>query len=321
MNVEDIEVEKKLKIVFMGTPEFSVPVLQGLIDNYDVKAVVTQTDKPLGRSGKVAFSPVKKLALENDIVVLQPEKIKEEYQDIIDLEPNIIITCAYGQIVPTVILDYPFYGCINIHGSILPDYRGASPIQTAIMNGDTETGITIMYMDEQMDTGNIINMEKCEIDIKDTYGTLSDKLSIIGRDLLQKTLPRIIKDDNWNIKQDDEAATYTKKITREEERLDFNKTRKELYDYVRALNPTPLANIELNGEEIKIVESEIGEESTGEIGVITDVEKKYFSIQCSDGKLNITKVQRAGKNIMDSQAFLNGYDKTKLLNKRVNENG
>ena len=312
---------KDLKVVFMGTPEFSVPTLKMLIETTNVVGVVTQEDKEVGRKRVLTPSPVKVCALENNIKVFTPHRIREEYEEILNLSPDIIITCAYGQIVPTVILDYPFYGCINIHGSILPEYRGASPIQTAIMNGDTETGITIMYMDEQMDTGNIINMEKCEIDIKDTYGTLSNKLSIIGRDLLQKTLPRIIKDDNWNIKQDDEAATYTKKITREEERLDFNKTRKELYDYVRALNPTPLANIELNGEEIKIVETEIGEESSGEIGVITKVDKKYFSIQCKDGLLNITKLKRAGKNIMDTASFLNGYDKEKLLNKKVNLNG
>ena len=309
---------KDLKVVFMGTPEFSVPTLEMLIENCDVIGVVTQEDKEVGRKKELTPSPVKKCALEHNIKVFTPHKIREEYEEILNLSPDIIITCAYGQIVPKIILDFPFYGCINIHGSILPDYRGASPIQTAIMNGDTETGITIMYMDEQMDTGNIINMDKIDIDDKDTYGTLSDKLSIVGRDLLLKTLPRIIKDDNWNIKQDDEAATYTKKITREQERLDFSKTRKQLYDYIRALNPTPLANILLNDEEIKIVEAEIGEECDGEIGVITDVTKKYFSIQCADGKLNITKLKRAGKNIMDTASFLNGYDKDKLLNKKVN---
>ena len=309
---------KDLKVVFMGTPEFSVPTLEMLIENCDVIGVVTQEDKEVGRKKVLTPSPVKECALKHDIKVFTPHKIREEYEDILNLSPDIIITCAYGQIVPKELLDFPYYGCINIHGSILPDYRGASPIQTAIMNGDTETGITIMYMDEQMDTGNIINMDKIDIDIKDTYGTLSDKLSILGRDLLLKTLPRIIKDDNWNIKQDDGAATYTKKITREQERLDFNMNRKQLYDYVRALNPTPLANILLNDEEIKIVETEIGEECSGEIGVITDVTKKYFSIQCKDGKLNILKLQRAGKNIMDTASFLNGYDKDKLLNKKVN---
>lgn len=309
---------KNLKVVFMGTPEFSVPTLEMLIENTDVVGVVTQEDKEVGRKRVLTPSPVKECALKHNIKVFTPHRIREEYEDILNLSPDIIITCAYGQIVPKIILDFPFYGCINIHGSILPDYRGASPIQSAIMNGDTETGITIMYMDEQMDTGNIINMEKCEIDIKDTYGTLSDKLSIIGRDLLLKTLPKIIEDDNWNIKQDDEAATYTKKITREDERLDFNKTRKEIYDYVRALNPTPLANILLDDEEIKIVEVEIGEESNDEIGTINEVAKKYFSIQCLDGKINITKIKRAGKNIMDVASFFNGYDKNKLLNKKVN---
>ena len=310
---------KDLKVVYMGTPEFAVPTLEMLIENTTVVGVVTQEDKEVGRKRILTPSPVKQCAVDHGIKVLTPHRIKEEYEEVLNLSPDIIITCAYGQIVPKVMLDFPFYGCINIHGSILPDYRGASPIQSAIMNGDTETGITIMYMDEQMDTGNIINMDKVDIDIKDTYGTLSDKLSIVGRDLLLKTLPKIIADDNWNIKQDDEVATYTKKITREQERLDFNKTRKEVYDYIRALNPTPLANILLNGEEIKIVEAELGDESKGEVGVITDVEKKFFSIQCSDGRINITKIKRAGKNIMDVASFLNGYDKMKLINKKVNE--
>jgi methionyl-tRNA formyltransferase len=309
---------KDLKVVYMGTPNFSVPTLEMLIEETNVIGVVTQEDKEVGRKRVLTPSPVKECALKHNIKVLTPHKIREEYQDIIDLDPDIIITCAYGQIVPKELLDFPYYGCINIHGSILPEYRGASPIQSAIMNGDTETGITIMYMDEQMDTGNIINMDKIDIDITDTYGTLSDKLSIVGKNLLLKTLPKIIADDNWNIKQDDGAATYTKKITREQERLDFSKTKKEVYDYIRALNPSPLANILLNGEEIKIVEARLGADKTGEIGVITTVNKDSFSIQCSDGLIDITMIKRAGKNIMDVKSFLNGYNKDNLINKKVN---
>ena len=290
-----------------------------LIEETNVIGVVTQEDKEVGRKKVLTPSPVKECALKHNIKVLTPHKIREEYQDIMELDPDIIITCAYGQIVPKELLDFPYYGCINIHGSILPEYRGASPIQSAIMNGDTETGITIMYMDEQMDTGNIINMDKIDIDITDTYGTLSDKLSIVGKNLLLKTLPKIIADDNWNIKQDDGAATYTKKITREQERLDFSKTKKEVYDYIRALNPSPLANILLNGEEIKIVEARLGADKTGEIGVITAVNKDSFSIQCSDGLIDITMIKRAGKNIMDVKSFLNGYNKDNLINKKVND--
>ena len=308
---------KDLKVVYMGTPEFAVPTLEMLIEETNVVGVVTQEDKEVGRKKVLTPSPVKECALKHGIKVLTPHNIKEEYEEVLNLDPDIIITCAYGQIVPKVMLDFPFYGCINIHGSILPEYRGASPIQTAIMNGDSETGITIMYMDEQMDTGNIINMDKVIIDDKDTYGTLSDKLSIVGKNLLLKTLPKIIEDDNWNIKQDDEGATYTKKIKREDERLDFNKTKKEVYNYIRALNPTPLANILLDDEEIKIVEAELGNDDKGDVGIITDVTKKYFSIQCLDGNINITKIKRAGKNIMNVSDFLNGY-KGELLNKKVN---
>ncbi len=310
---------KDLKVVFMGTPEFSVPILESLIENTNVVGVVSREDAYVGRKHVLTPSPVKECALKHNIKVLTPHKIKEEYESILNLEPDIIITCAYGQIVPKVILDFPYYGCINVHASILPAYRGASPIQSAIMNGETETGVTIMYMDETLDTGNIINHDSIPIEDTDTYGTLSNKLSILGRDLLLKTLPRIIKDDNFNIKQDDEIATYTKLIKRSDERLDFHKTRKQIYDYIRALNPEPLANIVINGEEIKVLESKIGKESHGEIGKITSVNKDSIGIMCSDGEILITKIKPAGKKIMLVKDYLNGINKDKLLNNKVEE--
>ena len=184
---------KDLKVVFMGTPEFSVPILESLIELTDVVLVVSQPDKEVGRKRVLTPSPVKKCALEHGIEVYTPKKLREEYEYILNKKPDVIITAAYGQIVPKQMLIYPDYGCINVHGSLLPKYRGASPIQSAIMNGDKITGITLMYMEEGLDTGNIIHAKEIPIEDDDTYGTLSEKLSILGRDLLVKTLPVIVE--------------------------------------------------------------------------------------------------------------------------------
>ena len=187
MNIEDINLKKDVSIVFMGTPDFSVPILQGLIDNYKVKAVVTQPDKPVGRDGEIKYSPVKQLALDNTILVLQPVNLKEEWKQITDLHPTLIVTCAYGQIVPREILVYPEYGCINVHASLLPKLRGGAPIHRAIINGFKETGVTIMHMAPSLDTGDIISQKSIEISETDTASTLHDKQSILGRDLLLET--------------------------------------------------------------------------------------------------------------------------------------
>ena len=196
------KVNKNIKVVFMGTPLFSVPILEGLIDNYNVIAVVTQPDKPVGRGGKISISPIKEVAINNNIKVLQPIKIKEDYKDIISLKPDIIITAAYGQIIPKELLDYPKYGCINVHASLLPKLRGGAPIHHAIIDGYTKTGITIMYMDIGMDTGDIISTKEVDILDTDTMTSLHDKLKIIGRDLLLDTLPNIISGNIKRIKQD-----------------------------------------------------------------------------------------------------------------------
>jgi len=304
---------KDLKVVFMGTPEFSVPILEMLIENTNVIGVVSREDAEVGRKRILTPSPVKACALKHGIKVFTPHRLKNEYEDILNLSPDIIITCAYGQIVPKIVLDYPLYGCINVHGSVLPKYRGASPIQTAIMNGEEKTGITIMYMDESLDTGNIINYDFMPIEDTDTYGTLSNKLSILGRDLLLKTLPKIIEDDNFNIKQDDYEATFTKLIKREDERLNFNKTTEEVYNYIRALNPNPLANTLVNGEEWKIIESKIGNKGNYPIGIISHVYPDSFAIGCLDGELLVTKIKPAGKKEMLVKDFFNGFDSKKLL--------
>ena len=195
---------EKIKVLFMGTPEFSVPVLEGLIENYEVIAVVTQPDKKVGRKQEVMSSPVKKVAEKYHIPVLQPKKIRAEYQDVLSYQADIIVTCAYGQIIPKCILDAPKHGCINVHASLLPKLRGGAPIHKAIIEGMTETGITIMYMNEFMDQGDIISQQKTEILTEDNLETLSEKLSQIGKELLLKTLPEIIEGTNKREKQNEQ---------------------------------------------------------------------------------------------------------------------
>ena len=308
MNVEDIEVEKKFKIVFMGTPEFSVPVLQALIDNYDVKAVVTQTDKQVGRSGKIAYSPIKKLALENDIVVLQPERIKESYQEVIDLEPNIIITCAYGQIIPKELLDYPEYGCINVHASLLPKLRGGAPIHRAIMEGYKKTGITIMYMAPGMDDGDIITQEEVEITDTDTASSLSDKLTNLGAKLLLETLPSILEGTNTRTPQNPDEVTFAPIIKKEDERLDFSRSAKEVYNKIRGLNSFPGAYTMFEGKRMKVWESRISEDYFPENldGEIVKLYKDGIGVKVSNGVVVLTTIQPEGKGKMPSSAYLNG---------------
>ncbi len=310
---------KDLRVVFMGTPEFSVPVLKELIEHTNVVLVVSQPDAYVGRKKILTPSPVKKLALENNIEVFTPEKLRKEYEYILDKKPDIVITCAYGQIVPKQILDYPEHGCINVHASLLPKYRGASPISEAIKNGEEETGITIMYMDETLDTGNIIQARSIPIEETDTLGTLSEKLSILGAKTLIDTLPSIMECENFDIPQDNEIATYAGLIKRADERIDFNKTRKEVYNFIRSLNPEPMANTLINGEEWKIIESKIGNEMKCEVGKITSLNKDSFGIGCIDGEILITKVKLSGKKEMRVQDLFNGYDKNKLKDVKVGE--
>lgn len=310
---------KDLRVVFMGTPEFAVPVLQELIDNTNVVLVVSQPDAYVGRKKVLTPSPIKQLAISHGIEVFTPEKIRNEYEIVLNKKPDIVITCAFGQIVPKQILDYPEHGCINVHASLLPKYRGASPISAAIQNGEEETGITIMYMDEGIDTGNIIQARAIPIEENDTLGTLSAKLSELGAKTLMDTLPSIMECENFDIPQDHEIATHVSTIKRSDERIDFHKTRREVYNFIRSLNPHPLANTLINGEEWKIIESSIGSESSGEVGVITSINKDSFGIQCLDGEILITKVKPAGKKEMRVLDLFNGYNKEKLKGIKVGE--
>ena len=317
MNLEDVNVKKDLKIVFMGTPEFSVPVLEGLIENYKVRAIVTQPDRPIGRHGEMSASPVKRVGIKNTILVLQPDKIKEHIEEITSLEPDLIVTCAYGQILPKEILDCPRLGCVNVHASLLPKLRGGAPIHRAIMNGYKKTGITIMYMGIGMDDGDIITQEAIDIDINDTAETLHDKLSILGRDLLLKTLPSIIDGTCERTKQDSSLVTYGFNIKREDERIDFSKTKREIYNKVRGLNSWPGAYCLYEGKILKVWKCREGETYRPDLfdGQVTAIYPDGFGVKVSNGEIIFTNVQPEGKKKMAASDFLNGINKDEFIGK------
>ena len=302
------------KVIFMGTPDFAVPILEKLIKNTNVIAVVTQPDKFVGRHHEVSFSPIKKVALQNNIKVIQPEKIRNEYDEILSLNPDIIITCAYGQIIPEILLNCPPLGCINVHASLLPKLRGGAPIHHAIIDGYKKTGITIMYMDKTMDTGDIISTKEVEIELEDNVGTLHDKLSTVGAELLLETLPSIINKTNNRIPQNHDEATYAYNISREDEHIDFNKTAQEVFDQVRGLNPWPKAYTVIDGEEVKVIDCYIGnEDSIFSAGTICTIDKDKFGICTKDKLVYLTKVKPSGKREMDILDYINGLKKEKVL--------
>ena len=307
-----------MKIVFMGTPDFAVNVLQGLIDNnYDVVGVVSQPDKEVGRKRILTPTPVKEVALKYNIPVFQPVKIRKEFDDILVLEPDLIVTCAYGQIIPKEILDYPRLGCINVHGSLLPKLRGGAPIHHAIMDGLEETGITIMYMDVSMDSGDIISQRSIPITDSDNVGILWDKLSLLGRDLLLDTLPSIIDGTNDRIKQDESLVTFGYNVKREEEHLDFNNTSRKIFNHIRGLNPWPSAYAVLDDQEMKIYDSEILDKdfSTKTCGEIVDVNKDGIVVKTVDGSIVLKTIKPFGKKMMNAKDYVNGIGKDNLIGK------
>ena len=309
---------KNTKVVFMGTPNFATKILEVLIENTDVVLVVSQKDKEVGRKHILTPSPVKSLATLNGIEVFTPDKIREDYDIIRKLEPDLIVTCAYGQILPEELLNIPKIASINVHASLLPKYRGGAPIQRAIMNGDEETGITIMYMDKGMDSGDIIKKEAIKIDINDNIDTLGDKLSTLGSKLLLEVLPSIVNKTNDRIKQNEEDVTFAPIITKEDEKLSFNKTTKEIYNHIRALDPSPGAYFTLNDEIIKVYNSRESS-AKGTIGTITNIYKDGIGIGTKDGEIVLTKIKPAGKKIMQARDYLNGKRKEELLGRKVNE--
>ena len=307
---------KDKRVVFMGTPEYSIPVLEMLIKETNVVLVVSQPDSYVGRHHELSFSPVKKVALENNIEVYQPEKIRNEYEYILSKNPDIIITCAYGQIIPAILLDTPKYKAINVHASLLPKLRGGSPLHRAIIDGYDKTGITIMYMAPGMDDGDIIVQKSIDITDLDNVGTIHDKLSVLGSELLLETLPSIFNGTNPRIKQDESEVTFAYNIKREEERLNFNKTAREVFNHIRGMYPFPVAYMTINDEIIKVCESRIGQTSKGEVGTISNIYKDGLGIKCSDKEIIITRVKPSGKKEMSARDFINGR-KDNLLGVKV----
>jgi len=302
----------------MGTPEFSVPVLEYLIEHTNVVGVVTKPDTKVGREQQLMAPPVKRVAEAHHIPVLQPIHIKEEYQSILELKPEIIITCAYGQIIPQVLLDYPKYGCINVHASLLPKLRGGAPIHRAIMTGAYKTGITIMYMVARMDAGDIIYQKEIKIEENDTAGTLHDKLRDLAVVTLKESLPNILKGNITRTRQEETFATYGMNITREDEHVKFNQSKRNVYNTIRGLNPWPGAFAILGCKEYKLWETRIGyqvyyDKVDGEIVAIYE---DGIGVKAHDGEIIITKLQPPSKKAMSAREFLNGiHDKNELLGK------
>lgn len=306
-----------LKVVFMGTPEFAVPIVKLLNDSYEVVGVVTQPDKMVGRKKIMTPPPVKVVSEELGLKVFQPRHIKEEYQPILDLKPDLIVTCAYGQILPEEILNYPKYGCINVHASLLPKLRGGAPIHHAIIDGYKETGITIMYMSKKMDQGDILTQVKTEIRDDDTLGTLQYKLSEMAKDLLKATIPLLIDKKIVPLKQNEEEATYGYNISRGEEKIDFNKTCEEVDRQVRGLNPVPACYTTLDGKRLKVYDVRFGDKyyPNTENGTIVNFHHDGFSVVCGGKELVITDLALEGKRRCAAKDFLNGISKEELKGK------
>ena len=312
---------KNLNVVFMGTPDFSVPILKNLITHTHVIGVVTKIDQLVGRNQLLTESPVKKVATQYHIPVLQPIKIKEQYHSILELHPDIIITCAYGQFLPKQLLDYPKYGCINVHASLLPKLRGGAPIHRALIEGYTTTGITIMHMGEKMDNGDIISQRSIAIEKTDNVDTLHDKLSKLGAELLIETLPAIINGTAPRIIQDETEVTFGYNITRDDEHIDFSKTKTVILNQIRGLNPWPIAYANLEDTEIKIYEATIGEEKypNKTNGEIIKLYKDGIGIKVSDSEIILKTLKPSGRKKMSAKDYLNGFKtKENLIGKVFN---
>lgn len=301
-----------MKVVFMGTPDFAVPVLEALIKNHQVVAVVSQPDKPKGRGKKLQPTPVKAVAEANNIPVYQPERIKDdEFVDFLEkIEADIYVVVAYGQLLSQRILDIPKYGCVNVHGSLLPKYRGAAPIQWSIIDGEEKTGVTIMYMVKKCDAGDMILKKEIEIAPDDTYETLHDKMAPVGAEALIEALDLIEKDQVKAEKQDDSLSCYASMITRNMGIIDWSKSSKEIKNKVRGFNPVPAAYTNYGGDILKIFKADILEGyDNGEIGEILAVDKKKgFVVKTGDGAVMVTEIQAKGGKRMNCADYMRGHE-------------
>lgn len=301
-----------MKIVYMGTPDFAVLPLRAMKEaGYEVAAVVTQPDKPKGRGKTMLPTPVKEEAVSLGIPVHQPAKVRDpEFQETLkSIAPDLIVVAAFGQIIPKTILTLPRFGCINIHASLLPKYRGAAPIQQAVIDGEKESGVTIQKMGEGLDTGDMISKEVVVLSKEETGGSLFDKLSKAGADLLVKTLPSIFDGTAVYEKQPEESPTpYAAMITKQMGLLDFTKSAEVLERLVRGLNPWPSAYTFLNGKTLKVWKSSVGEEKGSALpGTVVKTDRRGIHVACCDKTLILEEIQLEGKKRMDADAFLRGY--------------
>ncbi|MBB1535619.1 methionyl-tRNA formyltransferase [Leptotrichia sp.] len=299
-----------MKTIFMGTPEFAIPSLKVVSQNTDLKLIFTKEDKRNARGNKIIYSPVKQFGLDNDIEVIQPKRMKDEevIDKIKEVNPDLIVVVAYGKILPKEIIDIPKYGIINVHSSLLPKYRGASPIHSAILNGDKESGVSIMYIEEGLDSGDVILKETCEITEDDTLGTLHDRLKELGAIGLEKALKLIEVGEVKAEKQDDSKATFVKPITKEQAKIDWNNTKEVIFNQIRGLNPFPGAytHNEKN-ENIKIYKSEkLEKEYDGENGTVVEMTKKGPVVKVANGALRLLEIKFEGKKLQSGADVVNG---------------
>ncbi len=301
--------KKDIRVVYMGTPEFAVNALKSIIDDgYNVVGCYTQPDKMQGRSSKLIASPVKECAAAHGIPVFQPEKIRleENVEELRSLAPDIIIVAAFGQILPLSILEMPKYGCINIHASLLPRYRGAAPIEWSVINGEKETGVTTMFMAEGLDTGDIIEEAVTEIGAKETAEELRSRLAELGAELILSTMKAVISGDFKRTPQDDSKSNYAVRLSKEMGKADWSLPAVKIERLIRGLRPWPVVYSSLSGRGLKIYAADVVEDMSGEPGEIIEVGKKNFVVACGEGALRIRMVQPEGKKMMDAASFLNG---------------
>ena len=309
------------KLIFMGTPDFAATVLEGLLDdaNYDVLAVVTQPDRAVGRKKEIKMTPVKEVALAHNLPVYQPEKMSgsDEMAELMTLGADGIVTAAFGQFLPTKLLDSVDFA-VNVHASLLPKYRGGAPIHYAIINGDKEAGVTIIEMVKKMDAGDMIAKASTPITDEDNVGTMFEKLAVIGCDLLLKTLPDYIAGNIKPEPQDESKATFSPNITPEEERIDWNKSAREVFNHIRGLYPWPVAHTLLDGKRFKIYEASLAE-GQGQPGQIIEKGKETLVVATGDGAISLKTVQLAGKPRMSVVDFLNGVGRKLEVGELIGE--
>lgn len=302
-----------MRVVFMGTPDFAVGTLNALLQSrHQVVAVVTQPDKPKGRGKAMQFTPVKEVAVRAEIPVLQPKRVREPevVEEIRQFHPDVIVVVAFGQLIPKAILDMPQYGCVNVHASLLPKYRGAAPIQWAVIDGEEKSGVTTMQMDEGLDTGDMLLTEEVVLDPQETGGSLFDKLSEVGAGLLLKTLDELEAGNVHPQKQPSESTTaYAAMLTKKMGEIDWTQSAVQIERLVRGLNPWPSAYTHFGQKTLKIWGAAVHPSmvQTKEPGTVILMDKKHFGVQTGDGMLEILELQLEGKKRMDADAFLRGY--------------